>query len=49
MPQVVVHPKPRTRLEEALVCPYCRDVVTRRGVVACARRGCGALYHLAVL
>src|SRR5450432_105941 len=38
-------PRPRSRLRQALVCPYCRDSVTRRGTVACARQGCGALYH----
>jgi hypothetical protein len=37
--------RPRSRLGQALVCPYCRDGVGRRGAVACARRGCGALYH----
>lgn len=35
----------RGRIREALVCPYCRDEVTRRATVVCARRGCGALYH----
>ncbi len=35
----------RDRLRAALRCPYCRDAVTRRGTVACGRRGCGALYH----
>ncbi len=32
-------------MRQALVCPYCRDEVKRRGTVACARRKCGALYH----
>ncbi len=36
---------PRSRVRQALVCPYCRDDVGRSGTVACARRGCGALYH----
>jgi hypothetical protein len=35
----------RARVSEALVCPHCRDGVSRSGTVACARRGCGALYH----
>jgi hypothetical protein len=38
-------PRLRARVHEALVCPYCRDTVKKRGTVACARRGCGALYH----
>jgi hypothetical protein len=38
-------PRLRARVREALVCPYCRDAVARKGTVACARRGCGALYH----
>lgn len=35
----------RGRVRQALVCPYCRDEVPRSGALACARRGCGALYH----
>jgi hypothetical protein len=35
----------RSRLHQALVCPYCRDEVERQGVVICARDKCGALYH----
>jgi hypothetical protein len=35
----------RSRLRQALVCPYCRDEVARDGTVICARKGCGALYH----
>jgi hypothetical protein len=35
----------RSRLRRALVCPYCRDDVGRKGALACGRRGCGALYH----
>ncbi len=35
----------RSRVRQALVCPYCRDEVKRRGTVACGRRKCGALYH----
>jgi hypothetical protein len=35
----------RSRVSQALVCPYCRDSVTQEGTVACARKGCGALYH----
>jgi len=47
-PEVAVTPaRPRSRLKQALLCPYCRDAVTRTGTVACARRGCGALYHRA--
>jgi hypothetical protein len=38
-------PIARSRVRQALVCPYCRDEVKRRGTVACARRKCGALYH----
>ncbi len=37
----------RSRLHGALICPYCRDAVFRRGTLVCARRGCGALYHRA--
>jgi len=33
------------RVRAALRCPYCHDGVERQGGVACARRGCGALYH----
>jgi hypothetical protein len=44
-PVAVTASSPRSRLDQALLCPYCRDTVTRRGTVACARRGCGALYH----
>ena len=45
-PELRLEPaRPRSRLRQALVCPYCRDAVTRQGTVACARRGCGALYH----
>ena len=39
------HEAPRSRLRRALLCPFCRDEVTRKGAVICARRGCGALYH----
>src|SRR5437870_4295401 len=39
------HARARSRLRQALICPYCRDDVSRRGTVACARPGCGALYH----
>jgi hypothetical protein len=35
----------RSRVREALVCPYCRDSVDRGGTVICARKKCGALYH----
>ncbi|MBI3726289.1 hypothetical protein HY251_20380 [bacterium] len=35
----------RSRVQEALVCPYCRDSVSREGTVVCARPRCGALYH----
>ena len=35
------------RVREALRCPFCHDRVGRQGSVACARRGCGALYHRA--
>ncbi len=35
----------RSRLRQALICPYCRDEVARDGTVICARKGCGALYH----
>ena len=35
----------RGRVRQALLCPYCRDGVARRGSVACARKGCGTLYH----
>jgi hypothetical protein len=48
MPPVVVDPPPlrlRARVRQALVCPYCRDHVTREDAVACGRRGCGTLYH----
>ena len=38
-------PAARSRVRQALVCPYCRDEVQRRGTVACARRRRGALYH----
>ncbi len=34
----------RARLAQALVCPYCRDRVAG-AVAACARPGCGAVYH----
>ncbi len=40
-----VRARARSRLSEALVCPYCRDGISRSAVVACARSGCGALYH----
>jgi hypothetical protein len=42
-PQVVVRSGGRVRA--ALRCPYCHDQVGRQGALACARRGCGALYH----
>jgi hypothetical protein len=46
LPEVAVTASARrSRVSEALVCPFCRDRVTRRGTVACARPGCGALYH----
>jgi hypothetical protein len=35
----------RSRLRQALVCPYCRDEVGSEGALICARKGCGALYH----
>ncbi len=44
-PAAVPTSSPRTRLGQALTCPFCRDSITRRGTVACARRACGALYH----
>jgi hypothetical protein len=44
-PDAVRAPRLRARVHEALVCPYCRDTVKKRGTLACARRGCGALYH----
>lgn len=42
---VRVRPRERSRIERALVCPFCRDSVSSRSAVSCARRGCGALYH----
>jgi hypothetical protein len=30
---------------QALRCPYCRDGVTRAGIVACAQPTCGTVYH----
>jgi len=39
------HEAPRSRLRRALLCPFCRDEVTRKSAVLCARRSCGALYH----
>lgn len=36
----------KDRVRQALVCPYCRDDVTRSAEsVLCARDACGALYH----
>ena len=32
-------------MRAALRCPYCHDQVGRLGALACARSGCGALYH----
>lgn len=39
--------QPRGRVRQALVCPYCRDQVGRRGAVGCAGPACGAVYHAA--
>jgi hypothetical protein len=39
------HVVSRSRVGHALLCPFCRDDVPAREAVACARRGCGALYH----
>ncbi|HZU96640.1 MAG TPA: hypothetical protein VFF73_08120 [Planctomycetota bacterium] len=33
------------RVQQALVCPYCRDEVGRGDALICARTKCGALYH----
>jgi hypothetical protein len=33
------------RVRAAMRCPYCHDQVGRQDALACARRGCGALYH----
>lgn len=33
------------RLRTALACPYCRDGIQTPEAMACARPGCGALYH----
>ncbi|MGE0709364.1 MAG: hypothetical protein AB7N76_09490 [Planctomycetota bacterium] len=39
-------PELRSRVRQALSCPYCRDEVTRSvQSVECERDGCGALYH----
>lgn len=43
LPHVVVRSGGRVRA--ALRCPYCHDQVGRQGALACARGGCGALYH----
>ncbi|MCO5172166.1 MAG: hypothetical protein M9894_38205 [Planctomycetes bacterium] len=44
--RVVAQARPAEgRVRAALRCPYCHDQVTRQGALACARRGCGALYH----